>query len=186
MTDETTNTLAQPGEFDALVKLRPDEPYFPLIGRDREAPRLVEEWADRNRRRALKDYEAGTITRAKLQQELRQSTEAEMIASEMRSYKAGWQADQTSGQARLSYSGNELPEDTARRDRLQSARVRAASGLHNAVAIVTDLILLLEAEHSGDADLEALAVLARDMVHDFKGFADAVTPPRPGMVKVAA
>lgn len=36
---------ADPSPFEAFAKAEPDEPYFTLLGRDPEAPRLVREWA---------------------------------------------------------------------------------------------------------------------------------------------
>ena len=75
------------GEFDAVLKLEPGEPHFMLIGRDRLAPKLVEDWGDANRTRALADYGTGRIDREKLERELRQSTQAEMIAADMREFK---------------------------------------------------------------------------------------------------
>jgi hypothetical protein len=36
-----------PGEFDCYANLEPDEPYFVLMGRDRQSSRLVRDWADR-------------------------------------------------------------------------------------------------------------------------------------------
>lgn len=38
-------TKANPGKFDCLSKLEPDEPYFVLMARDQLAPRLVDLWA---------------------------------------------------------------------------------------------------------------------------------------------
>lgn len=40
------STLKDPGAFDCLAKLAPDEPYFVLIGRDPLASVLVDLWAD--------------------------------------------------------------------------------------------------------------------------------------------
>lgn len=36
----------QPGEFDCYTNALPDEPMFILLGRDPDAPNLVEHWAD--------------------------------------------------------------------------------------------------------------------------------------------
>ena len=38
-------TLNNPGQFDCLKNLRPDEPYFVLRGQDLLAPGLVRRWA---------------------------------------------------------------------------------------------------------------------------------------------
>jgi len=39
----TKNT---PGNFDCYANADPDEPMFILLGRDRDAPQLVQDWAD--------------------------------------------------------------------------------------------------------------------------------------------
>jgi hypothetical protein len=128
------NTLEAPGEFDALTTLRQGEPYFLLVGRDRSAPRLIDEWADMNRRRALKEYGEGLITLEAKERELRKSTQAEMIAASMVEFKNNWVASQKAEEKPRTYSGHQLPEDTRRSDALQSARARAAAALNNAVA----------------------------------------------------
>lgn len=172
--DVLTNTLVSPSEFDALNKLRENEPYFLLLGRDRIAPGLVAEWADRNRRKALAEFEEHLIDRDKLQHELRQSTDAEMIACSMRSYKAGYDADLATGQGQLSYTGHELPEETAQRDRVQSAKVHAIRAITNAVGELTELQSMLD-----DDDLLRSCVTA--LIEDLNGLANRIRPPRPGM-----
>lgn len=181
MTDEPINTLETPGEFDALVKLRPNEPYFMLIGRDRLAPPLVDEWADKNRRRALADHQAGLIDREKLELELRQSTQAEMQGCAMRAYKAGVEADEAAGQASLSYTGHELPEETERRDRQQRSRARSVAALHNAIAEINDAAAVFR--ETGDVDALATCTGSIDVL---KAIAEALAPKRPGIEKAAA
>lgn len=39
-------TKNQPGDYDCYANALPDEPMFILLGRDRNAPSLVEAWAD--------------------------------------------------------------------------------------------------------------------------------------------
>jgi len=139
--ETSTNTLVQPGEFDALPKLRPNEPYFALLARDKLAPPLVEEWADRNRRRALSEHDAGTMDKPRLEMELRQSTEAEMVAASMRAYKAGHPAESQAdnGATQAGYSGVLPPPDTLARDKLQSARTRCAAALQNAACLLDEV-----------------------------------------------
>lgn len=175
MTAELINTLEAPGEFDALTSLRPREPYFLLVGRDRLAPKLVNDWADANRRRALDEYSLSRIDADKLKRELRKSTQAEMIAASMVEFKNNWQAREEAAAATPAYTGHELPEETKRRDRLQSVRARAASAINAAVAELSDL---LEAardvpEH---ADLESLVSAALPQLRELS---DEVTPKRP-------
>lgn len=40
-------TKNDPGPYDCLAKVEPDEPLFTLIARDPLAPQLVRSWADR-------------------------------------------------------------------------------------------------------------------------------------------
>jgi len=140
------NTIEAPGEFDALVKLRPGEPYFVLIGRDRFAPGLVLEWVDRNRRRAMEESRAGNMSDDQLHLELRQSTEAEQIAWDMQAFKSGRteQAAAVVPERRDGTTGNDpRPDELIARDRLVSHRARAVSALHNAIAELNDLAELL-------------------------------------------
>jgi hypothetical protein len=176
------NTVENPGEFDALTTLRPGEPYFLLVGRDRLAPDLVLKWADKNRARALDEFGAGLIDEEKRDRELRKSTQAEAIGWSMTAYKAGHMAQQAAEQTdnRPTYSGHELPAETARRDRLQSARARAASAINNAAAEVNDLVELLKAEFENDRPPE-LEKLSDAVVGSLKAISDAITPRRVGV-----
>lgn len=47
-------TKDKPGVFDCYANAEPDEPMFVLLGRDKDAPDLVDEWA-RRRKRADED-----------------------------------------------------------------------------------------------------------------------------------
>lgn len=172
---ELVNTLEQPSEFDALVKLRPGEPYFLLIGRDRLAPPLVCEWVKRNRQRAHDDHGAGRISDEKLDQELRQSTQAETIAWSMQAYKAGHNASSASVvKAEPAYTGHLLPADTLARDRRQAALTKAGSRISNAVAELTESAAVAR-EHGmvqEALDLESAALFA-------KTIEPHITPQRP-------
>ena len=180
MAEDLVGTLEHPGEFDALVKLRPGEPYFPLIGRDVFAPPLVDEWADRNRRRALAEYDEGKISGERRDHELRQSTQAEMIACAMRAFKKGQPAD--SGRVERSvpsYSGHELDDATLERDRQQAALSKAARDLHNAVAQMADA-----AEVARKYGLAGSAAVLDGAINAARKSAEAITPARP-LPKVA-
>lgn len=43
-------TKNNPGAFDCYANAEPDEPMFVLLGRDKDAPDLVQEWASRRER----------------------------------------------------------------------------------------------------------------------------------------
>ena len=38
-------TKNNPGDYDCYANAHPDEPMFVLLGRDRMAPELIEDWA---------------------------------------------------------------------------------------------------------------------------------------------
>jgi hypothetical protein len=174
---ELINTLETPGEFDALANLRPDEPYFLLIGRDRLAPDLVQKWADENRKRTLREFEDGHITEERREAELRKSTQAEAIGWGMKAYKAGRRAEVLVSGEKETYTGHKLDEETLRRDRLQSQKAASVSAIHNAIAETTDLVAMLDETQADDADL---ANVIREVLADMRDIADKLTPRRPG------
>lgn len=137
------NTLERPGEFDAMANLRPDEPYFLLIGRDRQAPKLIYEWADTRRKKVLAEFNEGLITLEQRVHELRKCTEAESIASDMVAYKNQWEAQAAVESNPSTYTGHELPDETIMRDKLRSQTSRAVSAIHNAIGEATDLASMM-------------------------------------------
>jgi hypothetical protein len=172
---ELLNTLEQASEFDAMAKLRPGEPYFMLIGRDRFAPPLIDKWADAQRRKVLGEYEAGRITREQRDDELRKATQAEMIAASMVEYKNKWNARAADAQpAAASYTGHQLPADTERTDTIQRTRARAAAVLNNAVAE-----LLPHAAAFAELGLDDLAGALTAKVERMRALSELVKPPRP-------
>lgn len=178
MTD-LINTRDTTGEFDPLTRLAEGEPYFALVGRDRLAPPLIQEWADKNRQRALKEFSEGLINEEKRDRELRKSTQAEAIAWKMHSFKAGDIAAKLTGQPTAkTYSGAEVPEETKRRDRMQALRNAAGSALNNAVAEVSDLVAELESYEDLPTELADLANMLKYCVVAMKGASACVTPKR--------
>ena len=152
------NTIGNPGEFDALASLREGEPYFVLVGRDRFAPDLVSEWANLNRRRAIRERE--TMDPADYRREIEKSTQAEEIAWAMQAYKAGHkEAAESSSSGKPSYTGHVPSEDQRRRDALQKARVDSASAVSNAVGEMTDLLALLEDGHEARCIRETIKAM---------------------------
>jgi hypothetical protein len=83
-----SNTIDQPGPFDAIAKARPGEPIFTLLGRDPCAPECVLQWARANRERVLRADPA--LADDKRMAELLQSAEAEEIAFNMDEYRKGF------------------------------------------------------------------------------------------------
>lgn len=169
-----TNTLADPGPFDGLAKLRPNEPFFPLMGRDPFAPELVRKWADMQRthvRTNITDSDHAKV-------ELLKATEADQISWDMDAYRKGERRQEATEQrAEMpanSYTGHILPEETEKRDAEHRARAEAARHLSEAAAeaqlaveLLTDLGLVDEAE---------AAATARDTL---KSAAETTRPRRP-------
>lgn len=179
MSDELIGSLANPGEFDVLSKLKEDEPFFPLLGRDRLAPDLVDQWAKANRKRALDEFDAGTINEERRNRELSKSTEAEAIGWAMKSFKAGDMAKQLKGEPTAkTYSGHELPEETRQRDELASARNRAASAIQNARAELAAVAEAIE-PLKDDPELADLANIVREEISEMKLLAEQVVSWRP-------
>jgi len=165
------NTLETPGEFDALSTLRPDEPYFLLIGRDRLAPGLVLQWADARRKLALAEG------RAELEHDLRKCTEAEMIAWGMQEYKKGAAAlPVVETEPKPGYGGAVIDAETHARDMESRTRTRAVSVINNAIAELVDLIEPLAAISGTDAVLDALGDV---IVPALRNAAELAAPARP-------
>lgn len=161
-----TNTLERPGEFDALPKLRPDEPYFVLLGRDRLAPALVQQWADGNRHKAMREFnesEQTTADREVLDRELRQSTDAEQLSWDMKGYKQGQEYLTETGQLTLnaSYTGHVQPESQRKKDAVQATKSRAISAIHNAISTLSDLTAACKDLGMAEAAEDAEALTAQ-------------------------
>jgi hypothetical protein len=170
MTD-LINTLDLDSEFDAMSKLRPGEPYFLLLGRDRLAPDLVRKWAQENRERALKEFDDDVIGLERRDRELRKSTEAEMRAESMREFKRGDLERKAAQEPTVkTYSGHELPEETKRRDAIQAATGRTLAALNNAIAEFSTL-----AEVSGEVEF------LPDEIEHLRSLVGLLTPKRPGI-----
>jgi hypothetical protein len=182
-TDDLINTLDTSGEFDALAKLRPGEPYFALIGRDRLAPQLVLEWAHRNRTRTHEDFDNGRVKEEEHHRELRKSTQAETVAWAMQAYKKGHPTDSALVETAETdhYSGFVIDEETAARDRMQQMKARSSNRIHNGIAAIHEAAELL----IGTDDLETVAAL-NTLNMALRNIADALVPPRRGIDTVAA
>lgn len=131
---ETINTLEQPGEFDVLHRLRPNEPYLALVGRDPKAPPLILTWAWAQREWAMTlpegDYR---------EKQLRKATQAEQIAWAMDEYREGIAASEAAAAApEKPYSGVQLDEATIERSRQHTARVHAAQIASRAFSELND------------------------------------------------
>lgn len=68
-----------PGKFDCYENALPDEPMFVLLGRDPNAPQLIEQWADRR----WQDIQIGV----RPQSDLAAVEEAQQCAHAMRDWR---------------------------------------------------------------------------------------------------
>ena len=167
-------TLETASEFDALSKLRPNEPYFVLLGRDKLAYQRVVDWARENRLRALDEFERDVIGIERRDRELRKSTEAEEIAWSMREFKRGDLERKAAGEPTVkAYSGHELPEETKLHDALMAARIRATGAVHNAIAELSSLKDVV-AQGGDFIDLDLV-----DEISDLEILAGILAPKRP-------
>lgn len=73
------STKQNPGKFDCYENALPDEPYFVLLARDPQAPKLIEAWA-RDRRSRVMNREAPESDSAMV-------AEAEDCARQMRQWR---------------------------------------------------------------------------------------------------
>ena len=107
------NTLAEPGPYDPLSRTAPDEPLFPIVAHDRVGPATVRFWSDETRRWVMAEIMAlppADPALAKLEDKLRQCTEADLLAMEMvRWVKGNPEANVTPTRAR--YSGGPVDAD---------------------------------------------------------------------------
>lgn len=170
------NTLDSPSEFDAAAKLRPGEPYFLLIGRDKLAPGLILRWASYNRRKVLREHDEGRISDDRLEDELRKSSDAEQIAWDMQAYKNGWDQQRRKPAAAATYTGFELDEETAKRDRVQSARTKAAQQCSYAASECNELVEVLIRD--GDSSTDDVRAAAEAAVPTLGKLRDQLAMPR--------
>ena len=56
-------TKNNPGKFDCYENAKPDEPMFVLLARDKDAPALVDRWADK---REAEGEDAEKVAEARL------------------------------------------------------------------------------------------------------------------------
>ena len=100
-----TSTRDEIGAYDALVKAKPDEPIFTLLGHDPDAPGAILHWVDLRRARLLA---AEWRDPADLREELIQCTEAEMVAHEFRRWRTDMPAtDTTTPKRGAAYTGRQ-------------------------------------------------------------------------------
>lgn len=180
-TEDLINTLDTSGEFDALAKLRPGEPYFALIGRDRLAPDLVLRWAHENRARTMADFDEGRVKEEEHHRELRKSTQAEAVAWAMQAYKKGHPTDSALVETAETehYSGFVIDPETAERDRLLATHARASNRIHNGIAALDEARTLLTDKPEEVEWLVSIIELLKETAND-------IVPPRRGIDTVAA
>lgn len=169
MTEPTVNTIEQPGEFDVLLKLKPGQPYFTLVGGDPIAEAMTLVWAIRNRSLALHD---DTLSEKDRERELRKSSQAEDIAWAMKDYRTGQKRPPVDTGPKTVHISN-LPEETKARDAEQRTRADFARRCHNAIGELTDGIEELDPIDGLSASETSL------LLEELRRIADVVSPKRP-------
>jgi phage protein D len=169
-----TNTLEDPSPFDALAKLKPNEVYFLLLGRDPHAAKLVLQWAELER-----NFVREHVTNPEeARRRLLKANDAETIAWDMAAYQKGHKAESEAVAAPVekprSYSGHVLPAEAQARDDLQRARTLAARHLSEAAAQAQSAIEILTGIGVEDQAQEIEKV--RGWLNAVR---DRVLPPRP-------
>ena len=108
-----SNTLAEPGPYDPLGRTEPDEPIFPLVAHDRHSPATVRFWADLTRTSTMKaivDLPPNDPGIERLQEKLRQCSEADILAVDMERWVKG-RPDEALTPVRARYSGGAVDAD---------------------------------------------------------------------------
>jgi hypothetical protein len=169
------NTIETTDEFDALIKLRPGEPYFALLGRDPVAPEAIYDWADRHRKWARKNFHP---TSARFKDEMRQAINAEEKAEELRDYRKRVIAATLDIPA-VQLGDGKTYSNVSPEQRAKDAEVRKMAKLHatlnNAIAELHDQIPDLTAS-SGMISAEVVVLIGR-----MRKLSEFVKPKRPGI-----
>lgn len=174
-----TSTITEPGPYDALDKARSDEPLFALLGRDPIAPRAVEFWSDATRKEVVARLGAAgphSSEHDELVAKLRQCTEADVVAWDMRRWRKGDAEQDTATQTRASYSGTVASAEKNAETTHRAAIASAVASLREAAYFAT----------GGLEGLAALNVLSPEEALALRGAVDAInivagehTPKRP-------
>lgn len=155
------NTIAKPGPFDALTDADPNEPFFPLMGRDPLAPPLVMDWAERTRA-SIRDLE-DEKERRRLQAKC---NEAEEIAWSMREYcRSGSAVERRAADTRASYNDAAPRED----HRWKALIIAGTRQLRGSAAAFAEALEHLPADQ---------AVALREVVEKLNRIATAYEPKR--------
>lgn len=154
------NTAARPGPLDPTAKCEPDEPIFPLVGHDPDAPPTIRFWSDTRRKRILSILaEPGDIRDdeiAALRSDLARCTAADALADTFDDWRLGRDAEDAPLE-RATYNGPKI-DDTERLSAHKATQHLAEAVFHAAEAIAI-------MQQLGDADA-AVATLAHAALHD--------------------
>lgn len=177
-----SNTAARPGPFDPTADCMPDEPYFPLVGRDPDAPAAINFWADHRRKRLTRELvsrKAPSPERmAEIQEDLQRCTEADEIAADMVRWKKG-QPEHNTSPGRVNYSGNEADADQVTEAAQRSSVAAQVQNLREAAYFASEA-----RDHLGSmAVLDPLQqVQLEEALRLINAVADAHEPKRPGYI----
>jgi hypothetical protein len=162
-------TKERPSNDDALEQAAPNEPIFPLIASDPEAPATVRHWVELRRKRAMAidDVE-------KRRALLRKASRAEQISWAMEDWRLGRTDEAPVASVSVSYSGHEQSEEARHADDRVSALLRSARRIDNSVAEMAEIAALLD-----DLGLREDGFDLRFAVEMLRELSERVRPKRP-------
>lgn len=157
MGDEViVSTRERPGSYDAIETAKPGEPLFPIQGGDPLGPRVVQFWADEQRKQALE-----CADQKQRDSMLKKATQAEQVGWAMTAYQKG-EKEIEGKPAR--YNDQEEERDEATRT-ARAILIKGVGQLHNSLAIAADVAdELAKLRTHADAEItirEAIALLKR-------------------------
>lgn len=155
-------TIEHPGPFDALEKADPNEPMFPLLGRDADAPATITEWCRLRRNRAIRKYGTdpaeGSREQLLLKAELEQCRNAEEIAIGMAEYRLNLAAPKDQPEAKadaeVAKTAEELEQAQRRSESDSACRHLREAAYHLCEA--RDMLAKLD-----DEDVDTLSVMLK-------------------------
>ena len=142
-----SNTIAEPSPLDPTASCHPNEPIFPLVGHDPDAPAAVRFWADTRRTRItrlINDLPPGTMMTDDMKEDLRRCTEADFIANDMESWLKGKDADEKIKGGRLRHGNDERPDADESTTEIREKLAKAVTNLREAAYYASEAKSLFE------------------------------------------
>lgn len=132
------NTVARPGPLDPIATSEPDEPTFPLVGRDPDASATIRFWSDHRRKRLTSEVAESPEPTEKRMSEIREDLERCTAADELADEFDDWRlhrdaAPKEAARATIHDAGSE-------QSKVRIMRQKALQELGNAAAAANDAL----------------------------------------------